>query len=308
MPEAALDRGAGRRGRRRERRRARRRVSSAARRTSRGACCCSGATARFAPQRSRGVRSPTRSRRTSAPSFFDAERRPATRPVRRERRQRVLGRGAGAAGPAVPERRARPASARRSDALPARGVERLARGRGRLRRRRRRRPVRRRARRCRGATAPIAQSMLLRNDGRGRFTDVTDAARAGARARRAWSPTPRGATWTATAALDLVVVGEWMPITVFRNAGGGRLARLAVPGARAERRLVEPHRRRRLHRRRARRLHRRQPRAQRAGCTRREREPATMYVKDFDGNGFARADRVDVPARARAIRSRCATT
>ena len=67
--------------------------------------------------------------------------------------------------------------------------------------------------------------MLLRNDGRGRFTDVTAAVAPGARARRHGHRRRRGATWTATAAPTSSWSGEWMPITVFRNAGGGRLER-----------------------------------------------------------------------------------
>ena len=73
------------------------------------------------------------------------------------------------------------------------------------------------------------RSMLLENDGRGRFRDIT--------AQRAPELTRVGmvtdAVWHDVdddGRLDLVVVGEWMPITVFRNAGGGRLQRVESPG------------------------------------------------------------------------------
>ena len=73
------------------------------------------------------------------------------------------------------------------------------------------------------------RSMLLRNDGTGHFTDVTEA--------RAPELADVGmvtdATWTdvdGDGRLDLVVVGEWMPITIFRNTGGGKLKRLTAPG------------------------------------------------------------------------------
>jgi hypothetical protein len=74
-----------------------------------------------------------------------------------------------------------------------------------------------------------AQSLLLRNDGRGHFTNVTaqlapDLERVGMVTDAVWRDVD------ADGRLDLVVVGEWMPITVFRNAGGGRLVKLAVPG------------------------------------------------------------------------------
>jgi enediyne biosynthesis protein E4 len=127
-------------------------------------------------------------------------------------------------------------------------------------------------------------SALLRNDGRGRFTDVTaqlapELARVGMVTDALWQDVDGDRR------VDLVVVGEWMPITIFRNAGGGRLNRLNAPG------LEKSH-----------------------GWWNRviagdftgdgrvdfvvgnlglntrlrasENEPATMHVKDFDGNGF----------------------
>ena len=128
-------------------------------------------------------------------------------------------------------------------------------------------------------------STLLRNDGRGRFTDVTAQlapalARVGLVTDAAWRDVD------ADGRLDLVVVGEWMPITVFRNAGGGRLAPMAVPGLAGSEgwwnRIVAGDftgdgrvdfvvgnlgLNSRLH-------------ASASG-------PTTLYVKDFDGNGFA---------------------
>jgi enediyne biosynthesis protein E4 len=73
------------------------------------------------------------------------------------------------------------------------------------------------------------RSMLLQNDGHGRFTDVTkrlapELERVGMVTDAVW----RDADGDGRA--DLVVVGEWMPITIFHNAGGGRLVRLKTPG------------------------------------------------------------------------------
>jgi hypothetical protein len=73
------------------------------------------------------------------------------------------------------------------------------------------------------------QSMLLQNDGRGHFTDVTsrlapDLARVGMVTDAVWRDVDGDGR------KDLVVVGEWMPITIFHNAGGGRLTPLAAAG------------------------------------------------------------------------------
>jgi hypothetical protein len=72
-------------------------------------------------------------------------------------------------------------------------------------------------------------SVLLENDGRGRFTDVTqqaapDLATLGMVTDAIWEDVDGDDR------ADLVVVGEWMPITVFHNAGKGKLERADVPG------------------------------------------------------------------------------
>ena len=73
------------------------------------------------------------------------------------------------------------------------------------------------------------RSMLLQNDGHGHFTDVTERlapelARVGMVTDAVWQDVDGDGR------LDLVVVGEWMPITVFRNVGGGKFVRLNTPG------------------------------------------------------------------------------
>ena len=73
------------------------------------------------------------------------------------------------------------------------------------------------------------QSVLLRNDGRGHFTDVTDRVAPGL----SHVGMVTDAIWRdvdGDGRLDLVVVGEWMPITIFHNAGNGRLVKASVPG------------------------------------------------------------------------------
>ena len=73
------------------------------------------------------------------------------------------------------------------------------------------------------------QSLLLKNDGRGHFTNVTaqrapELERVGMVTDACWRDVDGDGR------LDLIVVGEWMPIAIFHNEGGGRLKRLAVPG------------------------------------------------------------------------------
>jgi hypothetical protein len=71
--------------------------------------------------------------------------------------------------------------------------------------------------------------MLLQNDGKGHFTDVTatlapELQHVGMVTDAVWCDVDGDGR------LDLVVVGDWMPITIFHNEGGGRLKRMTVPG------------------------------------------------------------------------------
>src|SRR5436309_6367 len=73
------------------------------------------------------------------------------------------------------------------------------------------------------------RSMVLQNDGHGHFTDVTrrlapDLEHVGMVTDAVWRDVDGDGR------PDLVVVGEWMPITIFHNAGGGRLVRVTTPG------------------------------------------------------------------------------
>lgn len=127
-------------------------------------------------------------------------------------------------------------------------------------------------------------SLLLKNDGRGRFSDVTqqaapDLVRIGMVTDALWHDADGDGR------ADLVVVGEWMPITIFRNTGSGTLERLNPPGLEKSHgwwnRIVAGD-------------FTGDGRADfvvgNLGLNTRlraaENEPATMYVKDFDGNGF----------------------
>ena len=127
------------------------------------------------------------------------------------------------------------------------------------------------------------QSMLLHNDGTGHFTDVT----AKAAPELAHVGMVTDAVWRdvdGDGKVDLVVVGEWMPITVFRNVGAGKFQRLTVPGleqsngwwnrivagdfngdGRVDFVIGNLGLNSRLHA--------------------SPQDPMTMYVKDFDGNG-----------------------
>ncbi|MGH7575432.1 MAG: VCBS repeat-containing protein, partial [Longimicrobiales bacterium] len=73
------------------------------------------------------------------------------------------------------------------------------------------------------------RSYLLANDGSGRFTDVTSEIAA----PLAEVGMVTSATWLdydRDGGLDLVVVGEWMPVTVFRQEGGRFVDRTAEAG------------------------------------------------------------------------------
>lgn len=127
-------------------------------------------------------------------------------------------------------------------------------------------------------------SVLLLNDGHGRFTDATarlapELARIGMVTDAVWKDV------NGDGRLDLVVVGEWMPITIFLNKGKGRLERMKTRGLEMSdgwwNRIVAGdftgHGRVDFI-------------VGNLGLNTRfhasEKEPTMMYVKDFGGNGF----------------------
>lgn len=75
---------------------------------------------------------------------------------------------------------------------------------------------------ARGYGSPVGGRLLV-NDGRGHFRHATDQLAPGLRAEELKTPGITDAEWgdlNADGSPDLVVVGEWMPITVFFNRGG----------------------------------------------------------------------------------------
>jgi hypothetical protein len=75
----------------------------------------------------------------------------------------------------------------------------------------------------------IPRSYLLLNDGTGRFVDVTQA-RAEALSEAGMVTSAAWVDYDADGGLDLVVVGEWMPIRLFRQESGRLVERTAEAG------------------------------------------------------------------------------
>jgi hypothetical protein len=73
------------------------------------------------------------------------------------------------------------------------------------------------------------QSHLLQNDGKGRFVDVT-AEKAPQLSRIGMVTSATWLDYDGDSRLDLIVVGEWMPVTVMRNVEGGNLRRVELRG------------------------------------------------------------------------------
>src|SRR5439155_18124737 len=134
----------------------------------------------------------------------------------------------------------------------------------------------------------VPPSMLLRNDGTGHFTDVTD--KVAPELRHVGMVTD--AIWRdmdGDGRLDLVVTGEWMPITIFHHAGAGKLTRVNVKSLQRSNgwwnRIVTGDFT-------GRGRNRTDFIVGNLGLNGRLRasdtDPLTMYVKDFSGTGFVR--------------------